>query len=532
MTHELAKCSPVRALSLSASLSAILICASAAQAQTITAVMGTPLRILDPIINTSSIARDHGYMIYDTLLATDAQNKVQPQMVDKWTVSADGKTYDFALRAGQKWHDGAPVKAEDCVASIKRWGQKDTMGQVLMDMVSELKVVDDNNFRVVLKEASPLVLQAFAKVSGPALFVMPKRVADTPSSQPIKEYIGSGPFKFVLAEFKPGVKAVYEKNKDYVPRREPASWIAGGKVVHVDRVEWVTMPDHLTTANALLNGEIDYMESVPFDLLPMVAKSKDLQVVPTGTPGYQAVYRFNHLIPPFDNKLIRQAAMHAIAQEDTLKAFISNPKYYKTCAAVFGCSSPYASNYGADMIIPANVKKAQDLLKQAKYDGTPVVLLHPTDNVSSVAQPVVMAQALRKAGFKVDLQAMDLQTMQTRRASQKPASEGGWNMFMTIIRSVDIMDPMRSYTVAANGKKAWFGWPDVPQISALRIQFARATKPAEQKRLAEEIQKQVIDEGVVVPLGEFQPQAAYSKRLTGVLESPISSFWNIKKSAK
>ncbi|MBM4329710.1 MAG: ABC transporter substrate-binding protein [Deltaproteobacteria bacterium] len=526
------KRSSVRALALAAFLSAALLFTSPANAQTISAVMHSALRVLDPVITTAHIVRNHGYMIYDTLVATDANEKIQPQMAEKWVVSADGKTYTFTLRSGLKWHDGLPVKAEDCVASIKRFAEQDKMGQIMMTLVADMKAVDDKTFQIAFKEPTEVVLTALAKPSGLAGFMMPKRIAETPATQPIKEHIGSGPFKFVAAEFKPGIKAVYEKNKDYVPRSEPASGNAGGKVVYVDRVEWVTMPDHMTTVNALLAGEIDYMEWVPFDLLRMVEGKKDIKVSVIEKQGFQTMYRFNHLHPPFNNKLIRQAAMYAVGQEDVLKALVGNPKYYKTCPAVFGCGTPYESSAGADMVVPSNLEKARELLKQAKYDGTPVVLLQPTDVITIAAQPVVIASALRKAGFTVDMQAMDWMTVVTRRASMEPPAKGGWNLFSTNWLIVEIMDPLRSPIAAANGTKAWFGWPDVPKIEELRHKFVRTSKPAEQKKLAEDIHKLVIDEGVLMPLGQFYIPSAYRTNLTGVLESPVPFFWNIRKTGK
>jgi peptide/nickel transport system substrate-binding protein len=401
-----------------------------------------------------------------------------------------------------------------------------------MTLVADIRVTDDRTFQIILKEPTEMFLTALAKPSGLVAFMMPKRIAEAPSTTPIKEHIGSGPFKFVTAEFKPGIKAVYEKNKDYVPRKEPASGNAGGKVVHVDRVEWVTMPDHMTTVNALLAGEIDYMEWVPFDLLPMVEGKKDIKVHVIEKQGFQTMYRFNHLHPPFNNKLIRQAAMYAIGQEDVLKALVGNPKYYRTCPAVFGCGTPYESSVGADMVVPANPEKARELLKQAKYDGTPVVILHATDVITIASNPVVIAAALRKAGFTVDLQSMDWMTLVTRRASLEPPAKGGWNLFSTNWLIIEIMDPLRSAPAAASGKRAWFGWPEVKKIEELRLQFARALNPADQKKLAAEIHKLAIDEGVHVPLGQFYIPSAYRTSLTGVLESPVPFFWNMKKSGK
>lgn len=521
---------PARAAWTAAVLAAVCLASPLANAQTVVAVMQSPLRVMDPILSSAAISNTHGYMIYDTLLGLDSQYKVHPQMAEKWQISPDGRIYTFTLRNGLKWHDGAPVKAEDCVASIKRWGEQDIMAQALMPLITSMKVVDDKTFQIFLSEPNDMVLNALAKIGTRTAFMMPKRVADTPSTQSIKEFVGSGPFKFVAGEFKPGLKVVYEKNKDYVPRSEPPSWTAGGKVVNVDRVEWVSMPDDMTATNALVNREIDYIELVPFDLLPMFEGNKDVKVEILDKLGLWTYLRFNFTQPPFNNKLVRQAAMYAIGQESILKALASNSKYYKTCSAIFGCGTPYESSYGKEMLVPANPEKARELLKEAKYSGTPVVILHPTDNKQVSTQPVVIADALRKAGFVVDLQSMDWQTLVTRRASSKPTNEGGWNIHATTGPLVGITDPLRNQTVAANGKRAWFGWPDVPKLEELRHKFARSSNAAEKKNLAEEIQHVVIDEGVVMPMGQFVLPTAHRTSLAGILESPVPVFWNLRKS--
>ncbi|MFG0228870.1 ABC transporter substrate-binding protein [Achromobacter sp. 413638] len=509
-------------------LAAALAPAAQGQAQTVTAVMQSGLRVLDPVMTTAFMTRDHGYMIYDTLLGTDEHFKVQPQMAS-WTESEDRKTYVFTLRDGLKWHDGAPVTSDDCIASIKRWADADATGQVLMTLIDRIEAVDAKQFRVVLKQPTSLLLEGLAKLSSRPLFMMPKRVADTPSAQPITEFIGSGPFKFVASEFKPGLKVVYEKNKDYVPRAEPPSWTAGGKVVKVERVEWVAMPDQMTAVSALQNGEVDFMQQVPFDLLPMVEGQDNLQVRVLDKLGAWTYFRMNHLYPPFDNKLLRQAAIAAVSQEDVLKALVGNPKYYRTCAAVMGCGNPMGDNYGEDWVVPARIDRAQALLKEAGYDGTPVVILQPSDIAMVSPQPVVVGAALRKAGFKVVMKAMDWQSVVSQQGNQKSPADGGWNIFSTYSILATSGDPFGNTTLAANGRKAWAGWPDVPEIEALRLKYAKAADIAERKQIAAQIQKLAIDEGVVAPLGQFQIPAAYSKKLSGVLDAPVTLFWNIGK---
>jgi peptide/nickel transport system substrate-binding protein len=502
-----------------------------AQAETtITAVMQAPLRSLDPVITTAYVIRNYGYMIYDTLLSVDAKGEIKPQMLEKWEVSADGKTYTFTLRDGLKWHDGKPVTADDCIASIKRWATQDKMGQVMQSLTTATEKVDDKTFRMTFSTATNIVLRALSKPSSLAAFMMPERVAKTSPAEAITESIGSGPFKFVASEYKPGVQAVFVKNQDYVPRKEAPSGMAGGRVVKVDKVRWVAMPDAMTGVNALKNGEIDFIEQAPYDLLPLMKGDSNLQLIASKAQGGQPIMRLNHLQPPFDNKLVRKAAMAAIDQKAIMQADIGDPDYYATCAALFGCGTTYASTAGADDLVKANPEKAKALLKEANYSGTPVMIMHPTDfaNAGGSFVPVI-AQQLRQGGFQVQVQAMDWQTVVTRRAVQKPVAEGGWNIFTTYLSLADISDPLSNYTVAANGTKAWFGWPTSPKIEELRQKFATSADPGELKTIADEVQKLAMDDVVVVPLGEFAVVAAARKSLKGILDAPVPVFWNVEK---
>ncbi|MGY4480423.1 ABC transporter substrate-binding protein [Bradyrhizobium sp. USDA 3364] len=503
-----------------------------AAGKTITAVMHSDLRVIDPIMTTAYITRDHGYMIYDTLLATDANFKIQPQMAD-WKVSDDKLTYTFTLRDGLKWHDGTPVTAEDCVASLQRWGKVDGMGQKLMDFVASLEATDAKTITMKLKEPYGLVLESIGKPSSRVPFMMPKRLAETPPDKPIPEQIGSGPFKFVQAEFQPGVKAVYEKNKDYVPRKEPASWTAGGKVVKVDRVEWVTMADAQTAVNALQSGDIDFMENLPFDMLPVLEANPDLKIDVLNKFGFQTLGRMNFLYPPFDNPKVRRAAFMAMNQKDVLDALVGNAKYQKICGAFFVCGTPLETDVGAETLVKGNgMAEAKKALAASGYDGTPVVIMAPGDVTTLKAQPVVAAQQLREAGFKVDLQATDWQTVVTHRASQKSPKEGGWNMFFTNWVAADVSDPIVNASITGRGKNGgWFGWAEDPKIEELRDKFARAATAEDKKKIAAEIQTEAYDQVIYIPLGQYTIPSAWRKSLTGVLDGPATPiFWNIDKS--
>ncbi|HIC67103.1 MAG TPA: ABC transporter substrate-binding protein, partial [Paracoccus sp.] len=316
-----------------------------------------------------------------------------------------------------------------------------------------------------------------------------------------------------------------------VPRDEPPSAAAGGKVVKVDRVEWVVMADDQTALNALQAGEIDFWEQPPSDLLPILEANPDLTVKNLNALGFQTIMRPNTLNPPMDDPRIRRAAIAAVNQKDVLDALVGTPDLYKICGAMFVCDTPLATDVGSETLVQGNgMDKAKALLKEAGYDGTPIVIMQPTDVASLRSQPIVVAQAMRDAGFTVDLQAMDWQTLVGKRASQAPISEGGWHMFMTNWVGADVFNPLVNNMVNGKGKDGgWFGWPDVPKLEELRTAYATAPTLEEQQKLAAEIQKIAYDEGIYAPIGQYFVPTAWSNSLDGVLDAPAPLFWNITK---
>jgi peptide/nickel transport system substrate-binding protein len=493
------------------------------------AALHSDLKIIDPIWTTALISTHHGHMVYDTLFAVDEKLQVQPQMVDKWTVSADKLTWTFTLRDGLEWHDGTPVTGADCVASIKRWGAKDGMGQKLMSETAELSAPDAKTIKMVLKEPYGLVLESLGKSSSNVAFMMPKRVADGDPNTQITDATGSGPFIFKKDEWKPGEKAVYVKNPKYKPRSEPASGLAGGKVVKVDRVEWITIPDQQTQVNALLNGEIDMIEIVPPDLLPLLQKDKNIKIFVHNVAGRQYAMRFNVLFKPFDNAKIRQAVLYALDQKPFLEANVGNPEYYKECRSLFPCNSPLESTKGWDDKVRGNTAKAKELLKEAGYDGATIVLMHQTDTAGHNQLATVAKPQLEAAGFKVDLQAMDWQTLVSRRAKKDPLDKGGWSAFFTSWGSTDVLNPVSAAFLNASCDKATFGWPCDEALEKLRDAFAKETDPAKQKAIAEQVQLRVLEYPTHVILGQFTTPTALRTNINGLLHTPSLALWNVEK---
>jgi peptide/nickel transport system substrate-binding protein len=487
--------------------------------------------VLDPIWTTSYVVRMHGFLVYDTLFGSDENQQPKPQMVESWSASDDRMTYNFTLRNGLKWHDGDPVTAEDCVASIKRWGARDVMGQSLMKATKSLDVVDARTFKLILAEPFGSVIEALAKVSSNVAFMMKKAQASTDPYTQVTEAIGSGPFKFVREEFQPGVKAVYVKNPDYTPRSEPASNTSGGKIAHVDRVEIISIPDPQTAVNALISGEVDVVYDPIADLLPVLKSAKGVAVEVFDPFGLQSMVRINHLLPPFDNPKARQAILYALDQETTLRAAVGNdPSLYKICHTMFVCGGPFATEAGSEPYMKADPEKARQLLRQAGYNGEEIVLMQTTDEPIINAQSPVVIQALRRIGLNVRVDAVDWATLLKRRANNKSIADGGWHMYVNWLSGLDMLSPITNIAVAAQCDKAWFGWPCDEQIERLRTAFARELDSEKRKAITADIQKRAYEVVTYVPLGFiYQPVAYRSDRVEGLVRSSAVLFWNARK---
>jgi peptide/nickel transport system substrate-binding protein len=502
---------------------------TSAEKKVVRAVPIGDLKVVDPIWTTAYITRNHAYLVWDTLFALDANNKPQPQMVERWSVSADHLTYDFTLRDGLTWHDGAPVRAADCVASIRRWGGKDGMGQVLMSFTDTLEAVDDKSFRLKLKQPVGFVIEALGKIDSNVPFMMPERIAKTDPNAQITEVIGSGPFRFIKEEFNPGAKVVYEKFAGYKPRAEPPSQAAGGKVAKIDRVELLYQPDAGTAHNALLKGEVDLLESPSNDLLAPLEASPQITVAPNDPLGYQLFLVINHLQPPFDKLAARQALMHAVKQSEFMAAAVGDPKRWSECPAIYGCGGPNDTKAGSELLA-FDLDKAKALLKAAGYDGKPIAVLDPTDNATLHGGALMLREILVRLGAAVDVLALDWSTLLQRRASKNPPAQGGWNLFVTNATITGISSPLLN-TFDRNCEQAWYGWACDPRIVVLTKQWTLETDPDKRKQLTDALQRAQLESVTNIPLGQYRNVIAYRKTLKGVIPGPALFYWNIEKSS-
>ncbi|WP_240654996.1 ABC transporter substrate-binding protein [Rhodovarius crocodyli] len=493
--------------------------------RTLKVVMHAVLGVLDPFATTAYITRNHGYLVYDTLFAMDKNMQPQPQMVRAFTVSPDQLTYTFTLRDGLFFHDGAPVTSADCIASLQRWWKRDLMGTRLMNASEKLEAIDASSFRLVLKRPYGLVLETLAKPGGPVPFILPARIVNIPEDQRITEVVGSGPFRFVAAEHRSGDRVVYERFDRYVPRAEPPSGLAGGKVVHFDRIEWREITDQQTAASALQTGEIQLIEGVSPEMLQLMRRNRNIRIARRGA-GNTQLMRLNWLNAPFDRKPIRQAVLNAVSQRDYLAAQVGDDSLVRECRAIFTCDSPYATDAGAPT--GQNLDRARALLREGNYNGEEVVILHPADLANASALAPLTEQVLKSIGMKVRVDSMDWNSLLARRARPAPIAEGGWSIAWGIWSDLDLLSPIMNLNVDGRGRRGYVGWAENAEIETLRDAFANETDRAKQMQIVERIQRIAYDDVFIIPLGSYQIMMAHSTRLTDVVADHILVFWGMK----
>jgi peptide/nickel transport system substrate-binding protein len=484
----------------------------------------------DPIWTSTYIARNAGLLVWDTLYGMDAKLQPQCQMIEAEQVSPDNLTWTFRLRPGLKFHDGEPVRASDVVASINRWSAREPMGQMIKAIEDELTAVDDRTFRWTLKRPYPKLLLALGKIGTPCCFVMPERIAATDPFKQISEFVGSGPMRFARNEWVPGAKAVFEKFVDYVPRQEPASWMAGGKRIVANRIEWVIIADQATAAAALQNGEVDWLEYPLADLVPILQKNRNVMVDIQDPLGNVGLLAMNHLHPPFNDVRARRAILMAMSQEDYMRSIkVGDTGLWKPLPGFFTPGTPVYTEEGGDILKgPRKLDAARRLLAESGYSGQPVTCMAAQDNAEHKPWGDVTAELLTRLGIKVDYVAVDWGTVVARWPQKSPPGQGGWQMYHTNLSGAISVDPTNKF-VRANGELAQNGWANSPQVEAEATAWYEAKSLDEEKAAVRRLNKAALDHVVLAPVGFYLRHHAWRNNVTGVVQGPLPFFWGVSK---
>jgi len=491
-------------------------------AGTLNIVLESEAVILDPHATTAAITRTFATHVFDTLFAMDGQGMIRPQMVEAHETSADGLTWNFRLREGLKFHDGAPVTSADVVASLERWAPRDSLGRMLWAAKSELVAIDPRSFRLTLARPFPLVLDVLGKPNAPLPVILPERLARVPVETRIREITGSGPFRFKAADWRPGNVMVLERFADYVPRAEPSDFLAGGKRVHLDALNLRVMPDQATGATALMAGEVDYMQYLPFDLLPRLERARGVRMMGLGgIHQFQGSFRLNHAAAPMDDPAVRRVLWRCVDQASILTA-IGVPQQFRAppCPSYFMCDTPLDSRAGAEATLfdPAEARR---MLAATGYRGEPLNFLTVAGGISQTAAQV-MIQSMQQAGFNVTEQLMDWGTLLARRARRE-----GWHMFSVYANGTDMFSPLTNFYIS-NTCADFPGWDCDRDMARLLGEFALTPDGTARKRIAGEIQAIAVRHVPSVMWGQFTIPAGFRDRVQDLPRAAYPMFWGAR----
>lgn len=279
-----------------------------------------------------------------------------------------------------------------------------------------------------------------------------------------------------------------------------------------------------------LPARFDWWQEPPIEFIPKIERHPELQTFIFDPHGAQGWLRPNWLHPPFNNQKARQALLHMMDQATYLAWAIGQSQYYRTCYSVFPCGTTYATEVGADAMIAHDLDKARRLVKESGYDGQPIVVLHITDRPFMNAAGIVAQRRLESIGFKVILKAMEWSMNLLVRARKDPPDKGGWNLLHTWFEAADIINPAVHFGLSGAGQSAWFGWPEVPKLDKLVVDWVRLNDQTKRKELADEIQKLALSQVTYVPWREWVQPTALRKNVRDVVKFDAPIFWNVKVS--
>ena len=520
------------ASALAAALTVASLATPAAAQKVLKAVPHADLKVLDTHVGSIQITKIYSLMVYDQLFAWDEKWHVKPQMVGDWQVSPDKLTYTFKLRPGLKWHDGTKVTSKDVIPSIQRWAKRDPMGQKMTEFMAAFEAVDDDTFRIRLKEPYGFVEFTLGSAGGSLPVIYREQDAKTDAFTGITTTIGSGPFKFNREGWQPGSKIVFDKNTDYPARNESADGLAGGKVVKVDRIEWTIMPDPGTSAAALVRGEVDLWDNPSGDQIPVIEKSKDVVVAPLTPFGNMGFLRTNALYPPFNNPKARLALAYAFDQRDFQRASTGDDeRWWKVCHSFFICGTPYGTEFGSDAVKTVDLAKARQLMHEAGYKGEKLIMITTNEIAAIGALAQVATARLKEIGVNVEMQINDWGWVVTRMTKKDEPDKGGWHMFTSRGTASTYHHPLTNITavMTCDGKN-WNGWPCDEEAEKLRNAFIREADEKARMEILNKFHARLVEVQPYALLGNFMPLYAWRKNVDGVVKGAILAYWNISKS--
>jgi peptide/nickel transport system substrate-binding protein len=380
--------------------------------------------------------------------------------------------------------------------------------------VEGVEAKDPYTVNVYLKEPSGALLMGLARANSGAV-IYPKEIIDAAGEGQIKQFIGTGPYRFV--EHKPDRHIKLARFKDYVARTDAADGGFGGKrVAHLDEILFIPVPDVAVRLAGVETGEYHYGQQIQQDQYDRVKTMRD--VVPgIIKPAGWATAVLNHKQGLMTDKRIRQAFQAALDMEPIMAAGFGNKAFYRIDPGLHFVEQPqWHSKIGGELYNQKDKAKAQKLLKQAGYTGQPVRWITTREYQWMYKNALVAKQQLEESGFKIDLQVVDWATLVQRR--NKPEL---FDVFSTGIT----FNPEPAYnTGVACGWPGWWCQEDKERwLEAL----ARESDPRKRKAMWDKVQAIFYEDVGRIKFGDYFSLEVVRKDVQGFRHTGELSLWNV-----
>lgn len=494
----------------------LLAAAGTAQAQAArhyaTLAMVAEPQTLDPMASTADLVGTIMQHVYEPLYTFDAKWNVVPMLAEALPkISADGKTYSIALRKGVLLHSGRELNSDDVVASLQRWMDTSPRGKALAKELDSLKATGPLGIEITLKSPYAPLLAQLALPSGMAAIMAKESIA-----QPLKDFVGTGPYRF--KERKPDQYVLLTRFDKYSARKEPASGYGGKREALIEELRFVPVPSANTRVEGALAGQYDFADLLPVEALTRLEKSGG-KTVPILTPSFGFPYLVLNTKEGVAASLpLRQALQTAIGEGEMLAAGFGDTRFFAAEGNHFPKGSPYYSTAGVEQYNQRNAAKAKAAAEKAGYKGEPIRVLTSRQYDFHYNMALLMAEQLKRAGFKVDLNVVDWATLVQRRNDAKL-----WDIYIT--HSGQFPEPMLSPPQLGDGAPGWWG---TPTKQAALAAFNHEADPAKRAALWGKVQQLVYDEVPYINVGKFNGLSSRSPALDGYVPATWPFFWNAR----
>lgn len=448
--------------------------------------------------------------VYEPLFTFDAKSALIPMLAESLPkISADGKVYSITLRKGVMLHSGRELNADDVVASLKRWMDVSPRGKSVAAQVGDLSAKGSHSVEITLKNAYAPLLSQLAMASGMAAIMAKESIA-----QPLRDYVGTGPYRF--KERRPDQYVLLTRFDNYSARTEPANGYGGKRVAVMEELRFVPVPNANTRVEGALAGQFHYADLLPIEALARLEKAAD-KVIPIMTPSFGFPYLvFNTRDGSLTQAAMRRAVQTAIGHGEMLAAGFGDTRFFIAEGNHFPKGTPFYSDVGTAAYNERDARKAKAMAEKAGYKGESIRILTSRQYDFHYNMALIMAEQLKRAGFKAELNVVEWATLLQRRADPKL-----WDIYIT--HSGQFPEPMLSPPQLGDGAPGWWTSPAKQQALAALNQ---EPNPAKRGALWAKVQQVVYDEVPYINVGKFASLSARSPALQAYTPHTYPFFWN------